>query len=152
MPGEVTSDQTAANMLKGKKWTVSRTGTLLPFTNDKKSYSWLDEMETPNEFLGKSLAEMSPIQFTFVNDTLANVTGVPETPLQQTYIVTIDENVDLSVPILKLSFDGPSPLEGEGNMRMTYSYPIYGIDESKMILGTPRSVNERTIVVLMEAK
>ena len=125
-------------MLKGKKWTVSRTGILLSFTDDKKSFSWLDEMEPPNEFIKKSLDEMLPIQFTFVNDTLANVVGVPETRLQQSYIVTVDENIDLSAPILKLSFG--------------YNYPIYGISETTMILGTPQLVNEHTIVLYMEAK
>ncbi len=153
MPEAPASSGAAATLLAGKTWTVTRTGTVSPLgAEGKLTYEWLDEMKEVDDFTKKNLSELAGMQLKFVNDTLANVTGVPDSPLEQKYSITIDENVDLSAPILQFSYEGESLFGGDEKMMMTYSYPIYGINEKSLVLGTPRSVNNRPVVVMLEVK
>jgi hypothetical protein len=153
MPEAPASSGAAATLLAGKTWTVTRIGTVSPHgAEGKLTYEWLDEMKEVDDFTKKNLSELAGMQLKFVNDTLANVTGVPDSPLEQKYSITIDENVDLSAPILQFSYEGESLFGGDEKMMMTYSYPIYGINEKSLVLGTPRSVNDRPVVVMLEVK
>ena len=53
---------------------------------------------------------------------------------------------------LKFTYEGPDFFDNTKKSVMTYSYPVLGISDKTLILATPRSVNERPIVVMMEAK
>ena len=147
MPPPAISDQAAAKILKGKKWNVTRMASLGTSPNGKQSYTWLDEQQNVTEFVKKSYDKLAATQFTFVSDTLANVEGVEDALLAQSYWVALDENVDVSAPILKFTFAGEGDLS-----KLTYSYPIYGISENALLLGTPNTINESEVVLLMEAK
>ena len=153
MPEAPASPDATAKLLMGKNWLVTRTGTLSPFQMDNKtSYDWLDEMKDADDFIKKTLGEMATLQIKFVNDTLVNVTGLKDAPLEQKYGVVAGGEEDLSTVKLEFSYYGTDPFGGTEKMDLTYSYPVLGINENTFLLATPRSVNERKIVLMMEVK
>lgn len=153
MPDAPASTDAAAKMLAGKNWVVVKTGTLSPFKmNDKPGYNWLDEMKEADDFIKKTLSEVAAIHLNFVSDTLVNVSGIPDSPAQQKYSLAQGDEGDLAKITLKFTYEGPDPFGGEGKMKLTYSYPVLGLNDKFLILATPRSVNDMPIVVLMEAK
>jgi hypothetical protein len=147
------STDATSKILSGKNWVTTRTGVLSRFSEDgKPTYEWLDEMKEPDKFIIETLAEVATIQFKMVNDTLANVSGVKDVPTDQKYRVEAGGEEDMSSVVLKFNFEGPNPFGGDDKMMLTYSYPVLGVSAKALVLGTPRAVNDRSIVVMMEVK
>jgi hypothetical protein len=153
MPEAPTTLEATTKMLTGKNWVAVKVGILSPFqTEGKSSYDWLDDMKEPDEFIKTTLNEMAGLQFKFVSDTLANVSGVKDAPAEQKYAVAAGEEDDASKVKLEFTYEGPDFFDNTKKSVMTYSYPVLGISDKALILATPRSVNDRRVVVMMEVK
>lgn len=153
MPEAPATPEDVARNLYGKNWVTTRVGTLSPFQQDNKpSYDWLDEMKEAGDFIKKTLGEQSGIQFKFVNDSTANVVGVPDAPAEQKYRVLVPGEEDTNAIRLAFEYMGKSMFGDGEETTLTYTYYVLGSNDKALLLMTPRSVNERPIVILMESK
>jgi hypothetical protein len=134
--------------VKGKKYKVEKAGTHSMISTDK-DITWLAPKED-DKFEKEIVDESKSLQMDFVNDTSITVimkdktyngtyrvdtlTGEDEKPGIKLRVSYVDEEFKFG--------DGPASL-------VTYTYIVEGANEKNILLETPRSMNRRKIVVLM---
>jgi hypothetical protein len=143
------------HFVKGKKFDTKHVATLSPFAMDSKDpYEWMDEKKDTSQFSRDYLKERMAFSLHFINDTSITIHDDGKT-IDGTYKfdneISDDEKegvkLRVSYPDSSMSFPGMS-----GPMIMTATYFIAGADEKNLLLETPRSFNNRRIVVIMQAK
>jgi hypothetical protein len=146
-PGSVETVQTS---LKGKNFKTINADTLSPFEMDKDSpYEWQDKIT--DSFTKKNLAEQLSFSLHFLNDTAVTIFNDGQEK-QGTYIADTTTNGD-EQPGVKLRISHMEFGNGSNDMmKVTYTYPVNGISDKQLLLLTPRNINRRKVVVLMEAK
>jgi hypothetical protein len=155
-PASVLSVQ---KIITGKTFITSRIGTISAFATslDKgKPYKWFDEEKELNDFAKKYQAEREKFVLQFVNDTLVKITDDGKT---WDAVYKIDDEIKEEEKTgLKFRFkytdtEGTMNFPGaDGPMILTSSYFIAGMNESELILETPRQFNRSTVVMWMKEK
>ncbi len=148
LPQPPASVKAVLDELKGKKYQVEKAGTHSVFENDK-GIEWLEPKEE-NKFEKQIVDEEKTLQLDFVNDTAVTVTAKDKT-YSGTYkaddIVKEDEKPGIK---LRISYINEEFKFGDGPAtEVTYTYLVEGISDKSLLLETPRSMNRRKIVVLM---
>jgi hypothetical protein len=139
--------------IKGKKYKVEKAGTHSVFADDKE-IQWLepkkDDKDQLNKFENQIVADAKSLQLDFVNDTSVTVI-IKDKTYSGTYLLNDTTKEDEKPGIkLRISYvdeefkfgDGPASL-------VTYTYIVEGVSNKSILLETPRSMNDRKIVVLM---
>ena len=134
--------------LKGEKYKVEKAGTHSVFENDKE-IEWLEPKEE-DKFEKQIADEAKTLQLNFTNDTAVTVT-VKDKTYVGTYkaddVVKEDEKPGIK---LRISYIDEEFKFGDGPAtEVTYTYLVEGISDNSLLLETPRSMNRRKIVVLM---
>jgi hypothetical protein len=148
MPDAPTSVKAVQDEVKGKKYKAEKAGTHSVFADDKE-IQWL-EPEKENDFEKKIVDESKSLQLDFVNDTSVIVIMKDKT-YNGTYIVNDTTKEDEKPGVkLRISYVDEEFKMGDGPATLvTYTYIVEGINDKNLLLGTPRSMNDRKIVVLM---
>jgi hypothetical protein len=148
LPSAPASVKAVQAELKGKAYKVVKAGTHSLISTDKE-ITWLELKE--NEKFEKGIVDDSKsTHLNFVNDTAVtvlykgkknegtykvdDVTGEDEKPGIKLHISYVDD---------EFKFGDGAP------MKVTYTYLIEGISSKNLLLETPRTMNDRKIVVLM---
>jgi hypothetical protein len=148
LPEAPASVKAVKDEVKGKKYKVGKAGTHSLISTDKE-IQWL-EPKKEDAFEKEIADESKSLQLDFMNDTLVTVL-VKDKTYKGTYavddIVKEDEKPGIKIRISyvdeEFKFgDGPASL-------VTYTYIVEGISDKSLLLETPRSMNRRKIVVLM---
>jgi hypothetical protein len=148
LPEKPASVKTVQDGVKGKKYITERVGTHGVFSNDS-SIQWL-EPKKEDKFEQEIVNESKTFQLTFVSDTSVTVMMKDKTH-NGTYAINdiVNENEKLGIK-LRISYVDEEFKFGDGPAsKVTYTYLVEGINEKSLLLETPRSMNNRTIVLLM---
>ena len=149
MPGVPATIKAVEDEIKGNKYEAEKAGTHSLFKDDN-SIEWLEPKEE-NKFEKKIADESKSLRFDFINDTAITVAYNNKT-YEGTY--RLDENTgEDEKPGIKLRVsytDEDFKLGNEAASVVTYTYLVEGISNAKLLLETPRSMNNRKIVVLMK--
>ncbi|MBL7740413.1 MAG: hypothetical protein JNK14_14445 [Chitinophagaceae bacterium] len=148
LPGAPVSVKAVQDEVKGKRYKAEKAGTHSPFKDDK-TIEWL-EPKAEDKFEKGIADDSKTLQLEFFNDTsvtvnyksksytgtyvVDEVTGEEERPGIKLRVSYIDEEFKLG--------DGPAT-------KVTYTYIVDGLNDKSLLLETPRSMNNRKIVVLM---
>lgn len=134
--------------VKGKKYKVEKAGTHSLISTDK-DITWLAPKED-NKFEKEIVDESKTLQMDFVNDTSITVKWKDKT-FNGTYSVDTLNGEDEKPGIkLRVSYVDEEFKFGDGPAsRVTYTYIVEGVNEKNILLETPRSMNRRKLVVLM---
>lgn len=148
LPQPPASVKAVLDELKGKKYQVEKAGTHSVFENDKE-IEWMNPKKE-DEFEKKIAAEAKALRLDFVNDTAVTITAKDKT-YSGTYkaddMVKEDEKPGIK---LRISYIDEEFKFGDGPAtEVTYTYLVEGISDKNLLLETPRSMNRRKIVVLM---
>jgi hypothetical protein len=147
LPAQPGSMQTVMETLKGKNYKTINAGTVSPFEMDKDNpFEWQDKIT--DSFTRNNLKEQMDFRLHFLNDTA--VTFFDEGQEKQgSYILDTTTYGD-EAPGIKLRIAHIQLGMGTDSMKVTYTYPVNGISDKQLFLQTPREINRRKVVVLME--
>ena len=163
-PQDVNSVKT---LVKGKKYTTQKAGFYGNLTvNGQTDVDWIDIAEKkeqlakdPNNFTVetelKAVERETKFAVQFVNDTLATVFS-NDANFSATY--TIDDIVgeydeDKKGVKLRLRYADPSfAFSNEPAMEMTYTFVVDGADDKSLLLQTPRTINRRPLIILLQSE
>ena len=152
IPAKPASPDAVKQYVKGKTYKSIKAGTASTFEIDKENpYQWLDEKKDTTKFVRNYLAERLQFTLQFVNDTAVEFTDDNK---KTTGVYKFDtetgedekEGVKLRISYVDTSMQFPG---ASGAATMTYTYPVAGADEKSLLLETPRSFNNRKVVILM---
>jgi hypothetical protein len=149
LPAAPSSVKAVKDEVKGKKYKAEKAGTHSVFADDKE-ITWL-EPKKENEFEKKIVDEAKTLQFDFVNDTSVTVIMKDKT-YNGTYIVNDTTKEDEKAGIkLRISYVDDEFKMGDGPASLvTYTYLVEGIGEKSILVQSPRSMNNKNIVLLMK--
>jgi hypothetical protein len=147
LPAKPGSIQTVMETLKGKNYKTINAGTVSPFEMDKDNpFEWQDKIT--DSFTRNNLKEQMSFRLHFLNDS--SVTLFDEGQERQgSYILDTTTYGD-EAPGIKLRIAHMQLGMGTDSMKETYTYPVNGISDKQLFLQTPREINRRKVVVLME--
>jgi hypothetical protein len=148
LPAAPASVKAVLDGLKGNKYKTEKAGTHSVFENDK-SIEWL-EPKKEDKFETQIVDEAKTLMLDFVNDTSVIVT-YKDKKNTGTYKADDTAKEDEKPGIkLRISYVDEEFKFGDGPASMvTYTYIVEGISDKNLLLETPRSMNNRKIVVLM---
>lgn len=148
LPVAPASVRAVQDVVKGKKFKAEKAGTRSPFKNDKE-IEWF-EPEAEDKFEKEIADDSKTLQFDFMNDTSVTVVFKDKT-YNGTYGVDDNTGEDEKPGIkLRVSYIDEDFKFGDGPAsEVTYTYLVEGISDKSLLLETPRSMNRRKIVVLM---
>ncbi len=141
--------------IKGKNYSADKIATLSPFEMDAANpYTWFDEQKDTASFTKNFLKENLAMKLQFKNDTA--VTLIDDNKKTEA-IYKLDTTVmEEEKPGIKLRISYPdSSVNFFGltePMIMTYTFYILGINEKKLLIETPRSYNNRKVIMLLSNK
>ncbi|MEI9810143.1 MAG: hypothetical protein WDO16_21005 [Bacteroidota bacterium] len=149
LPAPPASVKAVLDGVKGSKYITEKAGTNSPFKDDK-TIQWL-EPKKENEFEKKIVDEAKTLQLNFTNNTAVIVSAKDKT-YNGTYRADDIQKEDEEPGIkLRISYIDEEFKFGDGPAtEVTYTYFVEGIDDKGLLLLTPRSMNNRKIVVLMK--
>ena len=152
LPGAPSSVKAVQDNIKGKKYKVEKAGTHSLISTDK-DITWLEPKED-NKFEKEIVDESKSLQLDFVNETSVTITmkkKAKDTTYQGTYVVDTLTSEDEKPGIkLRISYEDDEFKLGDARFsKVIYTYLVEGINEKSLLLETPRSMNNRKIVVLM---
>lgn len=140
------------DFVKGKKLTVKSLGFYDNFTiNDKKEVKWLDIKKEENNMIKEVATEEMGFSLQFVNDTAVTVIKKAAS-FTGTYTVDeLTEKKDDEEPgiKLKLTYFDPEMSFGGFSSPVTYAFDVLGLDEKRMMLKTPRTINRQNLISMM---
>jgi hypothetical protein len=145
--GPPASAKAVRNIVKGARFNVEKAGIRI-FSTDKE-IQWLEPKED-KKFEKQAIDESKSLRIYFLNDTSCLV-ALKDKDYQGTY--TIDEQAkEDEKPGMKLRIsyvdedfkfgDGPAS-------KVTYTYIIEAVSNKSLLLQTPRSLNDKNIILLM---
>lgn len=140
-----------AAMVKGKKFGVKKVGlaSTLPSNRDRPSVDWIDTT-TSGEFEKQADAELKNFSIEFQNDTSAVVIS-GDKRFEGVYAIDniMDEYDTESGIKIRLTYVDPDMNFGTEPMEATYTYPVKGAEDNKLLLQFPRSINRKPVVGLL---
>ncbi len=148
MPEPPVSIKAVSETIKGNKYKTEQAGIHSLITTDKE-VQWL-EPNKEEKFEKDMVDESKTLRFDFINDTAVTVAYKGKT-YNGSYSVddVTGENDNTGIKI-RVSYVDEQFKFGDGPAsKVTYSYIVEGINDKSILLQTPRSMNQRNIVVLM---
>jgi hypothetical protein len=153
LPAAPSSVKAVKDEVKGKKYKAEKAGTHSVFADDKE-ITWLepkkDTSSQLNKFENQIVDEAIRLQFDFVNDTSVTVIMKDKT-YNGNYVVNDTTKEDEKPGVkLRISYVDEEFKFGDGPASIvTYTYLVEGIGEKSILVQTPRSMNNKNIVLLM---
>lgn len=143
------------NIIKEKNYSAVKIATLSPFEMDAANpYTWFDELKDTASFTKDFLKENLAMKLQFKNDTgvaLIDDNKKTEAIYKLDTAVRDEEKsgikLRISYPDSSMNFPGITE-----PMIMTYTFYILGINEKELLLETPRSYNNRKVIILFNSK
>jgi hypothetical protein len=154
LPAAPSSVKAVKDEVKGKKYKAEKAGTHSVFADDKE-ITWLemkkDTANQLNKFENQIIGDATSLQLNFTNDTAVTVMMKDKT-FNGTYIVNDTTKEDEKPGIkLRISYVDDEFKMGDGPASMvTYTYLVEGISEKSILVQSPRSMNNKNIVLLMK--
>ncbi|MGB4844336.1 MAG: hypothetical protein WBP16_07715 [Ferruginibacter sp.] len=152
VPVAPANSKAVLDFIKGKKLVTKSIGLYDNFiVNGVKEVKWMDVAKEKNDMIKEVVTEEMSLSLQFINDTAVTVLKNGKT-YNGTYRVDdkTDGDLDEKAGIkLKLTYNDPDAGFGMGLTELTYSYPVLGIDEKRIMLETPRSVNRQNLIALL---
>jgi hypothetical protein len=148
LPARPASAKAVQDGLKGNKYKAEKAGTHSPFKDDTEIGWIMTGKET--DFERKIANEATSLQLHFTNDTTVLVSANNKT-YNGTYFADDKQGEDETPGIrLRISYIDEEFAFGNATPEsITYTYIVEGINDKSLLLETPRSMNNRKIVVLM---
>jgi hypothetical protein len=148
LPATPPSIKMVQDELKGNKYQAEKAGTYRTFKDDKE-IEWIIPGKA-NEFEKNIADESTTLQLHFTNDT-AVVVSTNNKTYNGIYSTDDKQGEDEEAGIrLRVSYIDEEFTFGDGSpTAATFTYLVEGIDDKSILLETPRSMNNRKIVVLM---
>ena len=148
LPDVPASLKAVQDEIKGQKYKTEKVGIHSLISSDA-AVNWL-EPKKEEEFEKKTVDEVKTFQVNFVNDTSVIVMMKDKT-YNGTYAAdTVTKEDERPGVKLRISYVDDEFKFGNGPASLvTYTYVVEGIDDKNLLLQTPRSMNDRKIVVLM---
>lgn len=140
------------DFIKGKKLAVKKLGFYDNLTvNGETEVKWLDLANEKDKTTKGAVESEMGLALQFVNDTAVIILKEGKT-YSGTYAVddAVNESGDEN-PGLKLRITYPDPefsFDGTAG-EVTYTYAVLGIDDKRIMLQTPRSINRQKLISLM---
>ncbi|MBL7744038.1 MAG: hypothetical protein JNN00_11235 [Chitinophagaceae bacterium] len=148
LPGAPASIKAVQDELKGKNYKTEKAGTHSPFKDDK-TIEWL-EPKAGDKFEKGIDDDTRTLQLDFSNDTAVTVTYKDKTYTGTYAVDDVTGEEDRPGIKLRVSYVDEDLKFGDGPAtKVTYTYIVEGIGDKSLLLETPRSMNNRKIVVLM---
>ena len=140
------------DFVKGKKLSTKSVGfySMLE-VNGVKDVKWLDLAELKDGMTKKAATEELSLALQFVNDTAVVVTKNGKN-FTGTFAVVSDtgvkENENPGIK-LKLMYADPDMSFGDMLTDLTFSYIVLGLDDKRIMVQTPRTINRQNLIALM---
>lgn len=148
LPEAPASIKAVQDELKGKKYKTEKAGTHSPFKDDK-TVEWL-EPKADDKFEKGIADDSKTLQLEFSNDTAVTVNYKSKTYIGTYVIDDVAGEEERPGIKLRVSYVDEDFKFGDGPAtKVTYTYIVEGINDKSLLLETPRSMNNRKIVVLM---
>lgn len=153
LPPKPSSPEALKKFVAGKSFKSIKAGTVSPFQMDKENpYQWLDEKKDTTTFARNFISKRMQFTLQFVNDSSVIFTDDGK---QTAGIYLFDtetgeeekEGIKLRISYVDTSMYFPG---ASGPVTLTSTYPVAGADDNSLLLGTPRSFNNRPVVILMK--
>jgi len=156
LPAKPGSPGTVKNAIQGKLYKTIKAGTLSPFEMDKKNpYEWTDDMKDTSSMFRNFFADRMKFILHFINDTAVNFMDEGK-HIEATYsidsLIKEDEKPGVKLRISYEDKDNSFNMGDMGPVRLTYTYIVAGADDKQLLLETPRSYNDRKVIVLMSSE
>jgi hypothetical protein len=150
LPAAPAGTKAVQAIITGKKYVAERTGLASVFANDS-SISWMDELKDSSAVFKTFTEGRQRFQLHFVNDTAVSFFDDNKN-YSATYKLDEKAGEDEKPGIrLRISYlDSANTFGGSGPMMMTYSYLVKGISENQLFIETPRSYNNKTVLMLLK--
>ncbi|MCW5909458.1 MAG: hypothetical protein KIT62_00200 [Cyclobacteriaceae bacterium] len=147
-PADVAS---VATLVKGKKFSVKKVGltSAIPSPGSNTSIQWIDPAAAQG-FEKDAVEALTKFTVEFLNDTSAVIVS-GEKRFEGTYAVddTMDEYDKEEGIKIRLTYVDPDMSFGSEPMEITYTYPVKGAADNKLLLQFPRSINRQPVVGLL---
>jgi hypothetical protein len=148
IPGRPANVKVVAATVKGNHYIANRVGTHSVFSNDS-TIEWLEPLPG-QEFEKKFVEEVKTLDLNFISDTAVTVKYGGKVSNGTYKVDDITGEDDKAGIKLRISYVDEQFKFGDGPASpVTFTYLVEGMDENKLLLETPRSINRRKAVVLM---
>lgn len=146
------NEKAVYDFVQGKKLTVQSVGFYdnLSF-NDVKEVKWLDIQKEENTMIVEVATEEMSLGMHFINDTAVTVSKKGKEFAGTYKIITTTEPKDEEPAGIQLKLSYADPESGFGGelMNVTYTYIVLGLDNKKLLLQMPRTINRQNLLALM---
>lgn len=146
LPPRPASVQLVVDMIRGGNYSATRVGT--HFLSTDSTVTWLDP-KPGEKFEQEIVDEMKTLQLRLNPDSIVTVSYKGK---EHTGTYSVDDNPgdDQKPGInLRLTYVDEEFRMGEGPaMKVTYTYVVEGINKDQILLLTPRSMNNKSLIVL----
>ncbi|TXH24705.1 MAG: hypothetical protein E6Q96_09995 [Cyclobacteriaceae bacterium] len=147
-PADVAS---VSALVKGKKFVVTKAGLISPLSSPDNTLSiqWIDAT-VAGDFEKQAEEELKKFSIQFLNDTSVVVLN-GDKQFEGTYSIdNIMDEYDSEEGIkIRLTYVDPEMSFGSEPMEATYTYPVKGAGDNKLLLQFPRSINRQPVVGLL---
>ena len=140
-------------MLQGKTWMVKDVGLKptsfgsQPAQDTPISIDWFSAAKELGEYETQAKESYAKASMTISMDTVITTVAL-EMLGPQTYLIT-DEPKENAQPGVRLEISGASEAFKEAGI-VTFTYFVLGANDKMMLLQTPREINDRKVVLLLE--
>ena len=152
IPAAPNGTKAVQDFVKSKKLTVKSLGFFDNFSvNDKKEVKWIDMAKEKDEMTKEVANEEMTFSLQFINDTAAIVLKKGGSFTATYSVVELKEKEGEDEPgvRLKLTYLDPEMSFGGVASAATYSFVVLGLDDKRMMLQTPRSINRQPLISIM---
>lgn len=136
-------------LIEGKKFNVQKVGLESPLASENVSVQWIDAA-TATGFEKDAADALQKFTVEFVNATNM-VVNDGDDRFEGTY--GVDNNMDdydkYEGIKIRLTYVDPDMNMGAEPMEMTFTYPVRGAEDNKLLLQFPRSINRQPVVGLL---
>lgn len=141
--------------LNGKKLRVDRVGFYgSVLQNTERKIEWLDTLKEKNDMVKSAAGEEMSLGLYFQNDTAVVIFKKNK---QFTGVYSVDdspgegENEQDGIKI-RISYADPDFGFGDLPTVVTYTYRVIGLDDARILLETPRTINRQKLISLMRGQ
>jgi hypothetical protein len=150
MPAKAPSVASARSTFKNAGYKVEDVGFIRTFMGEEDPATWSADMNDTSSHFRNFVDDRKNFSLSFLNDTTVKMID-DKKEVEAFYELEKDSTgaVLLLVKYEDAEFSFPGSDEP---MMVTYTYKIRGLDENNMFVETPRSYNQKAVVLLMNKK
>jgi hypothetical protein len=154
LPDKPASVDHVKRIASGKKFATTKTGFYGSLTiNDKTEIEWIDAKIEKDKTTIESAQDELKFSVHFLNDSAATVVTKDSTYAAK-YVVddNAEEEAGKEGVKLRLTYKDPSFSFGGMLSDVTYTFVVKGIDDKRLLLQLPRSINRKPLVSMLESQ